>query len=47
MLSLMMDPINHARGIARLVRNDIFAGRTQEEHYNRLAWLYTKPAYVR
>jgi 3-hydroxybenzoate 6-monooxygenase len=47
MLSLMMDPINHARGIARLVRNDIFAGRTQEEHYNRLAWLYTAPDYVR
>jgi len=47
MLSLMMDPVNHARGIARLVRNSIFAGRTQQQHYDRLAWLYTRPDYVR
>lgn len=45
--SLMMDKINHAKGVERLVRNSLFEGRTQEEHYNRLSWLYTAPPYVR
>jgi 2-polyprenyl-6-methoxyphenol hydroxylase-like FAD-dependent oxidoreductase len=47
MSSLMMDKINHASGVERLVRNSIFEGRTQEEHYDRLSWLYTAPPYVR
>ena len=47
MSSLMMDRIYHARGVARGVRNSLFEGRTQEEHYDRLSWLYTAPAYVR
>ena len=47
MSSLLMDKINHASGVARLVRNSIFEGRTQEEHYDRLSWLYTAPSYVR
>jgi 3-hydroxybenzoate 6-monooxygenase len=38
--SLMMHHLMHAAGIERLVRNSIFAGRTAEQHYDRLAWLY-------
>jgi salicylate hydroxylase len=45
--SLMMDKLNHARGVERKVRNSLFEGRTAEEYYDRLAWLYTPPAYVR
>jgi salicylate hydroxylase len=45
--SLMMDKINHAKGVERKVRNSLFEGRTPEEYYDRLAWLYTPPAYVR
>jgi salicylate hydroxylase len=45
--SLMMDRINHAKGIERSVRNSLFEGRTAEEYYDRLAWLYTPPAYVK
>lgn len=44
--SLAMDRINHARGVERLVRNSLFAGRTTEEYYDRLSWLYTPPPYV-
>jgi 2-polyprenyl-6-methoxyphenol hydroxylase-like FAD-dependent oxidoreductase len=45
--SLMMDRINHAKGVERKVRNSLFEGRTPEEFYDRLAWLYTPPPYVR
>ncbi len=45
--SLMMSRINHAKGIERKVRNSLFEGRTTEEFYDRLAWLYTPPAYVK
>lgn len=45
--SQMMDKINHAKGIERKVRNSLFKGRTPEEYYDRLAWLYTPPPYVR
>ena len=45
--SLAMDRILHAKGVERLVRNDLFAGRTMAEHYKRFAWLYTQPNYVR
>lgn len=38
--SLMMHHLMHAAGIERAVRNSIFAGRTPEQHYERLAWLY-------
>jgi 2-polyprenyl-6-methoxyphenol hydroxylase-like FAD-dependent oxidoreductase len=47
MSSLMLDRINHAKGVERRVRNSLFEGRTEEEYYDRLAWLYTPPAYVR
>ena len=45
--SLMMDKIYHASDVARQVRNSIFEGRTPADHYDRLAWLYTAPPYVR
>lgn len=45
--SLMMDRINHARGVERRVRNAMFEGRSAEEFYDRLAWLYMPPPYVR
>ena len=45
--SLMMDKIIHAGGVERLVRNSVFAGRTADEYYDRMSWLYTSPWYVR
>jgi 2-polyprenyl-6-methoxyphenol hydroxylase-like FAD-dependent oxidoreductase len=45
--SLMMSKLNHAKGIERKVRNSLFEGRTAEEFYDRLAWLYTPPPYVK
>ena len=45
--SLMMDRINHAKGLERKVRNSLFEGRTPEQFYDRLAWLYTPPPYVK
>jgi salicylate hydroxylase len=45
--SLMMHLLNHASGVERLVRNSLFEGRSQEDHYERLAWLYTPPADIR
>ena len=34
-------------GIERLVRNDIYRGRTAEQHYNAMDWVFTPPDYVR
>ena len=45
--SMMMTKLNHAKGVERLVRNSLFEGRTAEEFYDRLAWLYTAPPYVK
>lgn len=45
--SLMMTKLNHAKGVERKVRNSLFEGRTAEEYYDRLAWLYTAPPYVK
>ncbi|MEX2035595.1 MAG: 3-hydroxybenzoate 6-monooxygenase [Xanthobacteraceae bacterium] len=45
--SLMMDRLNHAKGVERKVRNSLFEGRTAEQYYDRLAWLYTPPRYVK
>ncbi|HUQ73461.1 MAG TPA: FAD-dependent monooxygenase [Burkholderiales bacterium] len=38
--SLMMHHLIHAGGIERQVRNSLFAGRSAEQHYERLDWLY-------
>jgi salicylate hydroxylase len=45
--SMMMSKLNHAEGVERLVRNSLFAGRTAEQYYDRLAWLYAAPSYVK
>lgn len=45
--SLMLDRIYHAGGVERLVRNSVFEGRAPTEYYDRLAWLFTAPSYVR
>jgi salicylate hydroxylase len=45
--SLMMTHLNHAKGVERKVRNSLFEGRTAEEWYDRLAWLYTAPSYIK
>jgi 2-polyprenyl-6-methoxyphenol hydroxylase-like FAD-dependent oxidoreductase len=40
--SLMMDRILHASAVERRVRNSVFSGRSTDEHYDRLAWLYDR-----
>jgi len=35
-----MGRIYHAKGIERLVRNDLWKGRTPERFYDALEWLY-------
>jgi salicylate hydroxylase len=45
--SLMMTKLNHAAGVERRVRNSLFEGRTPAEWYDRLAWLYVAPPYVK
>jgi salicylate hydroxylase len=36
-----------ADGVPRLVRNDMFQGRTPERYYDALEWIFTPPDYVR
>ncbi|MGE5615837.1 MAG: FAD-dependent monooxygenase, partial [Bacillota bacterium] len=35
-----MGRIYHAKGVERLVRNDLWKGRAPERHYDALEWLY-------
>jgi salicylate hydroxylase len=44
--ALAMDALLHARGPARLARNDIFAGRSQTESLARLDWLYAPQKHI-
>jgi len=37
----------HARGVARLVRNDMYAGWQAERQYEAFDWIYQPPDYVR
>jgi 3-hydroxybenzoate 6-monooxygenase len=37
----------HAGGVDRLVRNDIYQGRSAERYYDALDWVFTAPQYVR
>ncbi len=39
--------VYHADDVARLVRNDIYQGRSPERYYDALDWLFTAPEYVR
>jgi 2-polyprenyl-6-methoxyphenol hydroxylase-like FAD-dependent oxidoreductase len=34
-------------GVPRLVRNDIYRGRSAEQHYDALDWIFSSPDYVR
>jgi hypothetical protein len=34
-------------GIERVVRNDIYRGRSPERYYDALEWIFTPPDYVR
>jgi salicylate hydroxylase len=34
-------------GLKRLVRNDIYRGRSAEQHYDALEWVFSAPDYVR
>jgi 3-hydroxybenzoate 6-monooxygenase len=36
----------HAGGVERLVRNDIYQGRSAERYYDALDWVFTAPRYV-
>jgi salicylate hydroxylase len=35
-----MGRIYHAKGVERLVRNGLWAGRTQDQFYDAMQWLY-------
>jgi 3-hydroxybenzoate 6-monooxygenase len=35
-----MGRIFHAKGVERLVRNDLWKGRTAERYYDALEWIY-------
>jgi len=35
-----MGRLYHAKGVERLVRNDLWRGRTPAQFYEALAWLY-------
>jgi salicylate hydroxylase len=35
-----MGRIYHAKGVERLVRNDLWKGRTTERFYDAMEWLY-------
>jgi salicylate hydroxylase len=43
----MLGLVFHAAGVERLVRNDLYQGRTPERYYDALEWLFTAPEYVR
>ena len=45
--SQMLGQLYHAEGAARLVRNDIYQGRTAERYYDALDWIFRAPEYVR
>jgi len=36
----------HASGVARLVRNEIYQGRSAERYYDALDWIFSAPDYV-
>jgi len=40
LLTREMGRIYHAKGVERLVRNDLWRGRTPERYYDSLEWLY-------
>ncbi len=45
--SRMLGLLYHAADVSRLVRNDIYQGRSAERYYDALDWIFTAPDYVR
>lgn len=45
--SKLLGLVFHASGVERLIRNDIYQGRSPERYYDALEWLFTAPEYVR
>jgi 2-polyprenyl-6-methoxyphenol hydroxylase-like FAD-dependent oxidoreductase len=45
--SRLMGMLYHAEGVARLVRNDIYQGRSADRYYDGLDWIFSAPEYVR
>ena len=43
----MMGLVFHASGVGRLVRNDMYQGRSPGSYYDALDWIFTAPDYVR
>lgn len=43
----MLGLLFHASGAARLVRNEIYMGRSVARHYEALDWIFSAPDYVR
>jgi salicylate hydroxylase len=43
----MLGLVFHASGVERLVRNDIYRGRTPARYYDALEWIFTAPDYIR
>ena len=43
----LMGMVFHASGVERLIRNDIYQGRSPERYYDALEWLFSPPEYVR
>lgn len=43
----MLGLVFHAAGVERLVRNDIYRGRTPARYYDALEWLFAAPDYIR
>jgi len=44
--AVMMGHLLHADGVARLVRNEIYSGRTPQSYNEALDWIYRAPDYV-
>lgn len=44
--ALMLGHLFHADGVARLVRNEIYRGRTPASYHQALEWIYSAPDYV-
>jgi len=45
--SQLLGLLYHAAGAARLVRNDLYQGRSAERYYEALDWIFSAPDYVR
>jgi len=45
--SRLLGLLYHAAGAARLVRNDLYQGRSAERYYDALDWIFSAPEYVR